>query len=374
MSIAILSGNRCTRARVSIPSWGVWWADVDLSGNVELDGHVELSIADATFHGTIVSGGSHNDRTSYRIAGGSGSWGKTVDARGYAADNGVARSTVAKDAADAVGEVLDAGQPEGKVGPAFVRERGPASWVLDAIAPRSWRVDEDGVTRFGSRPTRNVETDAARVRVGLRDGIIELAPESIANLLPGATVDGMTAVDVVHEVDAERGLRTMLYGLPLGVTRRVEALRSIVRSLLGEYRWKGVYEYRIVAQDGRRLTLQPARTTTGLPNLRRVRVRMGVPGVDADHRTGSLVLVSFVDGDPSRPVVVSFDDPESPGFLPPTLRLQAGTKLVLQDGAGRVLREGDTLSLSGVQPGPGSTGVIATVTNILPMLPSKVFA
>jgi hypothetical protein len=39
-----------------------------------------------------------------------------------------------------------------------------------------------------------------------------------------------------------------------------------------------------------------------------------VAGVVGRAALGSVVLVSFVDGNPARPVITSFDDPESPGF------------------------------------------------------------
>jgi len=87
--------------------------------------------------------------------------------------------------------------------------------------------------------------------------------------------------------------------------------------------WHGRYEYRIVVQEGERLTLQPVLSSLGLPDLRRVPVRPGVPGVRADHKLGSLVEVAFTNADPARPVVVSFDDADASGFLPDELLVEA---------------------------------------------------
>jgi len=52
----------------------------------------------------------------------------------------------------------------------------------------------------------------------------------------------------------------------------------------------------------------------------------GPAGVKARVTPGALVLVSFVDADPSRPVVVAHDDPDAPGWMPLELDL-GGTDL-----------------------------------------------
>jgi hypothetical protein len=201
--------------------------------------------------------------------------------------------------------------------------------VLDYVAPRGWYVDAAGVTRFGARSSATIATSAPRVRVDNAAGVIVLATQDIAGLLPGASVDGLTALDVSYDVSPEDGLRVSLYGSPWGASRRVEALRRLVRSLLPEYRWHGRYEYRIVIQDGERLSLQPVLSSLGLPDLRRVKVRPGVPGVSATHALGSLVEVAFTNADRSRPVVVSFDDAESSGFLPTALTVDGLTSITL---------------------------------------------
>lgn len=110
-------------------------------------------------------------------------------------------------------------------------------------------------------------------------------------------------------------------------------------------RYRGIWEYRVVAQNGERLDLQAASSRFGLPDLRAVRVRPGVPGCKAQHAIGSLVLVAFVDSDPARPCVVGFDDPDSPGFVPDALELvgEDDSIATTPSVAGRVVRYGDTV-------------------------------
>jgi hypothetical protein len=89
-------------------------------------------------------------------------------------------------------------------------------------------------------------------------------------------------------------------------------------------RFRGFYEYRVVTQEGERLNLQPVRVATGMPDLKRVVVRPGVPGCKAQHTLGSRCIVGFIDADPARPCVVSFEDAQSGGFSPDTLFLTGG--------------------------------------------------
>jgi hypothetical protein len=51
-------------------------------------------------------------------------------------------------------------------------------------------------------------------------------------------------------------------------------------------------------------------------------VRPGVPGFRATWKKGSFCLVSFVNADPGRPVVVGGDSPDSPGWVPDELSLR----------------------------------------------------
>lgn len=324
MTQASLDGNTVASCVVQLPRHGVWWADVELTEEVSLEGSVTLTLADASYVGTIKAGGASRGRSRYRIAGGAGAWSETVPAAAYVNDLGVKRVTLASDAAAACGETVDTSGLTGNVGPAFTRAQSAASDVLQAIAPRAWRVDVDGVTRFGARASMTISTDAPRVRIDHAAGVIVLASTTIAALVPGAIVDGTEAIDVRHELSPE-GLRTTLWSAPSGQSRRREALRRLVLALLPELRWAGVYEYRIVQQHSERLDLQPVLSSLGLPDLPLVRVRPGIPGAKADHKLGALVLVAFANRDPARPVIVSFDDADSPGFIPDSVSLCAGS-------------------------------------------------
>lgn len=358
MSTATLASKRVTHARVPLPAWGIWWAEASLDEEVRLSGRVILTVADLALSGTVMSGGPGPiGRSRYRIAAGAGAWGKTIPARHYANDAGVKAATVVADAASACGETLDlATVPATRLGPAYTRGEGPAARVLESIFPSGWYVGEDGVTRIGKRPTSTLIALAAIQSVDAARGTVALASDEIARLVPGVVVEGITAVDVLHELAPGSALRSTIWGAGIAPTsRRLTALRRIFDQLDPDRRFRGVYEYRVVSQEAERVNLQAIRVSLGLPNLQRVPVRAGVPGARADLTPGSRVLVAFVDASPSRPAIVGFEDPERDGFAPLVLDIDATDEINLGAAAGTVIRDGDTVSV-------GSTAGVISIT------------
>lgn len=355
MSTATLSGYRVTHARAHLPAWGVWWAEASIDMEAELAGPVKLTIADLTLSGTVISGGiGPQGRSSYRIAGGAGGWGRSIAAKSYANDAGLKASTVITDAATACGETVDtATLPTTRLGPAFVREAAPAARVLEQVAPAGWYVAEDGVTRIGRRPAVTLAAPASVGHVDRALGTVALAADSIATIIPGITVEGLEAVDVLHELAPGAALRSTLWGAGISPTsRRLAALRRLFEQLDPRRRYRGIYEYRVVTQEGERVNLQPIRVSVGMPDLSRVPIRPGIPGARADVTLGARVLVGFIEADPARPVVLGFEDAEGDGFKSIQLEIDATTLIKLAAGVLGAARQTDA-----VQAGP-FTGTI----------------
>lgn len=324
MSAATINGHRVTSARVTIPAWGCWYAEVQVDGEHVLSGSVTLVVADLTLVGTVLSGGTTNGRAAYRIVAGAGGWGQTLPKKSYANDATVKVATVLGDAARECGETLEAIDSTERTGPAYVRDEGPASRSLQALSRNGWYVDEAGVTRLGARAagalvgkvTRENPIDQAR-------GVVVLAADQIATILPGVVVDGLSAVDVLHEISAEGGLRSTVWFAQS--PSPLDSFRTIIDQLYPDLKFRGLTEYRVVTLEGSRLNLQPVRVSTGMPDLARVMVRPGVAGCAMDVALGARVLVGFVDSDRSRPFVGAFEDAEGDGFQPSELTLNAGS-------------------------------------------------
>lgn len=321
-----LNGNAASACLLTIPGTGLWYAGVDLLEPIALAGPVTLQFLDTTWQGCVIAGGAVDGRARYRIVAGTGGWGTTLSPRAYANDAGLTVAKLVKDAASEAEELAPINPPATVLGPHFNRPALPASFVLNQLAPRGWYADADGVVTFAARaalaasslPVLDRNPASRSITLGLSD--------SAAGLLPGTATEYGTAADVELEAGPE-GLRARLYAAPSGTSRRALAYARIQAAVDPGARFRGVHEYRVVTQSGERLNLQPVRSRALLPDLARVPVRAGVPGVKATHAPGSQVLVAFLDGDPTRPAVVGFDDPEQPGWMPLFLELGAAPTL-----------------------------------------------
>lgn len=348
-----LAGNKVTRGSVNVPAWGAWYADASVDGEVTLSGAVDLVVADVTFKGTVLSGGPAKGRSFFRIVGGKAGWGKRIPKKSYANDAGVKASTVLADAASAAGETLDTTTIDAsmRLGPAWARKGGEtASSELERITPSAWYVGEDGVTRIGRRPAVPFTDQATRTTfLDLARKTVTLAAEKIAKLTPGAVVDGLEAVDVVHEFSAKGGLRSTIFGKrgTSGTSRMIEAVRLILDQLDPDRAFRGVYEYRVVTLGGKRVNLQPVLVSTGMPDLQRVPIRPGLAGSRSDLALGSRVLVGFVNADPARPAVLAMEDADGDGFKPVLTEIDAQTFVKLGAGVKPAIGAGD---LAGIFP------------------------
>jgi hypothetical protein len=375
LSTATLNGVTVTRGRLAIPAWGVWYAEVTLDDAATLEGRAELVIADLTMVGTILSGGPVEGAARYRVVGGNGGWARELEPRSYANDAGVKASTVLTDAALLATEHLDpATIPPAllKLGPAWVRPRARAGRVLEQLAPRNWYVGADGITRIGQRPTVTLDTPAARIDPDPSLEVVTLASETLAELVPGAVVDGLEAVDVEHTISAEYGLRSTLWGKrDGGSSRRLSALAKLIEELQPDRRFRGLSEYRVVTQDGERLNLQPVRVSVGMPDLSRVPVRPGIAGARAEVTLGSRVVVGFLDASPARPVVLGFEAPDGEGHVGPTVALDADS-VELGAAVAEVIRNGELLTITGqltvpipLLPNTPTTAVITQAVTVI---------
>lgn len=327
--MATLSGDPVTTCTTHTPAYGLPWYDVECATPDARTGAVLLDLGGATFAGTIMSGGAFNSRTRYRVVGGTGGWGRTVSAKSYANDAGVKLALVLRDVAIECGEVLGPVDPTATVGPAFVRPAGPASYVLHRLCPRAWYVDAAGVTQIGRRLAVPYLGEASRMVNDAGQSRYEIAPDAatLSALVPGVVVDGVEAVDVEHAVDESGALRTTLWGRGIADTSRLsEALRRIVEALTAGSKFHALWEYRVIQTQagGNRLDLQITRVSSGMPDLRNVRIRPGVAGASATPQPGSLVEVAFLNGDPAQPRVVGFDDQDGAGRVATSIALQAG--------------------------------------------------
>ena len=152
-----LNGSDLTRARVSIPRYGLWQADVTTVEELALEvgAAARLVLGDLVLVGVVGPGpgGTWAGASSYPITPGADGWTRELPARAYRNDGGILLSQVATDLAAEAGErlVVEPGADR-VVGYAWTRMGGIASAALVELVGSSWWVSADGVTHVGQRP------------------------------------------------------------------------------------------------------------------------------------------------------------------------------------------------------------------------------
>lgn len=341
---ASLAGHRLQRLNLYVPNVGAWFADCVLDESTDLPtGQITLAFGSLKLNGTAApqfSGDFVGSRTA-RIVGGAGAWGRAVAAKGYHNDAGVKAKLVCEDAAREVGETLGGFVPSVDViGIDYARRTGPAVHVLeDALGDTPWWVDYAGVTQVGERPA--TAPKAGSYELLQFDPLTRLATLSLddpAAIGIGAVLtDRLSAPQTIRELEFEMtagSLRVTAWcgGDAKTPSRLMRVLAALVARTLGGKLF-GKYRYRVVtmAVDGR-ANLQAVTKAKGLPDMLPVSARPGVAGWWADLTLGGEVLVEFIAGDPTDPIVTGFPGKGEPGFVPVSLAFGNGVAAVARVG------------------------------------------
>lgn len=365
-----LNGNLILRATVLLPAWGIWWADVQIAADVEIDGAVQLDLAGLRLSGTVIDGDTYRARGWWRIVGGAGKWRTRIPARPYDWDeSGVKLGQILGDAARDAGEPIGT-LPTGRTNaPAFLRLEGVASRVLELFVSENWYVDESGVTQIGQRAASPYLDPYVLIDAAPSRRLLTVAAEDISALLPGAQLEDMEATTVRHELTSD-GLRSHIW--TAGEEARgglADAMRKVHNALSAPTLYHRSFEYSVTRTGEGYCDIVPVRTTLGLPNLANIIMRAGSPGSGGDPALGSTVLCGFVDGDPCRPYLHSYEGEAGAGWIPTVARLSASLEAAIEAAIVRlagggdldfIIRNGDKVAITGVQPGPGVT--LATLT------------
>ena len=338
---ASLNGTRVVSATVTMPYYGVWEAEVELSAAVAVTGVATLVMGNLTLVGSAYRQDSYGGQQTVRMQGGAGGWAKQITPKAYSLPGGVLLSMVLGDVAKEVGETVNVAT-DGPVGSAYVREGGCAAQrVLEQLAGVQWWVDKAGVTQIGPRPTTPVPSALQLLSYEPESGKVAVATESPADWLPGASFTApqlsqtLVASLVTHKVTGGGGATVEMLAMPTagalsGVDRIIASLKAIIRGELPRLTFLGVYEYAVqrVAANGSTLDASPTNTTLGLPGLQGVTLRNGVAGTVCRPAAGSLVAIGFLNGDPTRPFVHGGFD----GSNAQSITLQGGSVAAARGG------------------------------------------
>lgn len=394
---ATINGERATRVLVRVPGKGAWTAEVDLEEAPEIDAAVTVAIPGLELRGTIVpaESGTHVLERRVRVVGGAGGWGNLIGSRAYHNDSGIRAATVIEDAARDAGETLGAVAPSPeRMGIDYVREAGLASRALEeASGGASWWVAFDGTTHVGQRSSADADPDLYEVLdFDPRGCLVTLVTDDLSGVAIGSVLsERLDAPQTVRafEIDVQPdSVRVRAWCGPEGATDKLgDAFDALVDRAMAR-RIYGPRKYRVVQMSSDRVELQAVDRTAGLPDIRPISMWPGMAGLHAALTPGSLVLVQFVDGDRTQPVVTHFGGQGVNGWAPTELVLDATSLIKVGAAAeqfaamaGKVTDQFTRLktSISGATPVTGDGGAalqtsIIAALNVPPVWPESVAA
>ena len=342
MTFATLAGKRLVSSRIVVGNIGPWFAECELEGDAEVSGQVTLQINGTSFTGTVddTNNGVFEGSRKLRIVAGGGGWSKTVDAKHYHNDARVKASTVADDAARTVGETIGGFVPTAeRIGVDYVRQSGLASRVLeDVIGDMPWWVDCAGVTQVGMRSSSTAKADAYEVlaydpadrRATL--GVTDLLAVQIGTVI-SKSLDGPRTVRELEIVVDAGDIRITAWcgGSATGAGHLAGLMRSIVDRTTDAKLW-GKYRYRVVRMNVDRAECQAVRKGAGLPDVLPVSMWPGVAGAHAELTPGAEVLIEFIEGDRTMPIITHFAGKDGAGHVPVSLVLCGSTQAAARQG------------------------------------------
>jgi hypothetical protein len=126
------------------------------------------------------------------------------------------------------------------------------------------------------------------------------------------------------------------------------AMRSLIFAESPSAAFAGLSEYSVTAATGGTVNAEPTDPTLGLPPLTQLLLEPSVLGESATPAPGTLCLVQFVNGSPSRPEVVSVGPTVAAAAIDATGTLLIGTRAsAVNVGAAQapVARENDTVAV-----------------------------
>lgn len=331
LPFAHIDGHEIASGTVVIPFGGAWYVSATLTGAAMLSGRVMVTVGDLELSGTVDASatGSRGEQTFIRVVAGAGGWATLVEPQHYHADNGVRALLVAQDAARFAGETLGVVMPAAtSLGVDYVRQAGPASRVLeDALGGVAWWVDAAGITQTGTRDDSEVTDEYVLEDFDPGQRVAILTTDAIAAIVPGRTLAAgfdapQTIRDVTIRISPDSVRLEVWMGAEAATRSRLAELVDALVERTAARRIVGPRRYRVVRMAGERVELQAVRRSAGIPDMLPISMWPGVAGVHATLTPGTEVLVDFIEGDRTQPIVVGFVGSGGPGFAP--VRLDFG--------------------------------------------------
>lgn len=320
--MSTLGTTHITKLTAKFPGSGGWHTEVELEGGAVPSGAVILKIGNLVLSGDVLRAKEDNPGKPRAVVVGGIGWQNLITSPlSFQSDAGIRLSTVLDAFATGAGQRIE--QPTDQTIGSYYecvasRPGEPVRWA-DALADLAqagyvgpWRVDPDGVTRFGARPALAVTARATEISSDASIGRTTYGVDAPAEFLPGHTVAGSPIAS--SEIREEAGkLEVDVYTTePKGAPSLRELVRRLVGSAMASALQDAVRTYVVatVHADGR-MDLLPLPDAQHLPEMRNVKPWV-LGGVKYQPTEGEEVTVMFRDRRRTRPIVIGYELSEGP--------------------------------------------------------------
>lgn len=326
--MSTLNGTQINSWRLKRPNSGCMRADVVMAEGAELAHGTVVTIKSGSLELTgkiLRSGLDAVDRPHHVVIVGLG-WLSNVEAPlSFQSDGGVMLHTVLNAINGYAREIIE--KPVNRtIGEYFEcvasRPREPISWadVLNDLvrigACGQWRVDADGVTRFGDLPSSEVSTRATLMSANRGLGIATYGIDDPEQFKPGTQLDGAT-VDRVDLRESDGKLEVDVY-----ISESAPSIREMVRRMVAAEIGDRTRTYTVsrCGTDGR-CDLSPPPDATHLPEIGNCEQWIS-GGATFLAQSGDEATVEFRDWKKTRPVITGFRRSTGSGIVsfPPAAR------------------------------------------------------
>jgi hypothetical protein len=99
----------------------------------------------------------------------------------------------------------------------------------------------------------------------------------------------------------------MLPVSPTGLDALWRSFRKLVRAELPNLTFYGIYEYSVFFVFGGGVTARRTDSTLPVPDVVQIPIRTGIPGASVTPTKDAKIYVMFANGDPSKPLIHSYD-------------------------------------------------------------------
>jgi hypothetical protein len=185
----------------------------------------------------------------------------------------------------------------------------------------------------------------------------------------------LDAAQTVRELEIDvsvQGVRVKAWcgGSASTASRLTGAIRAIIASAT-DGKIYGLRKYRVTQMSADRVELQVVRRDAGLPDILPISMWPGLAGAHAALTPGAEVLVEFIDGEPTDPVITHFAGKGGAGFVPVSLAISVSSLLKLGDEsatdfvalASKVDAAVNAIVDTVISPGDGGAAIKTAVTS-----------